>query len=290
MSLEPCTPAFPSLPTELLILILSYLPVVELCAVQRTCRRIHNIVAESSHLQYILRAQINGVDDLLPPDCPFSERLELLRCHENAWSNLQLKLSHEFASPLLDRHFLQDGYLIYNKIAGTLQYGYVDLLSAAPDEELSWVHISREEIRHPLCVVFAVDHNLAVVLRYRVPSDYPYPLPPSAISNQLRRTQQVRPGSLVKLTFLDFTTGTPHPLSSKPTVRLPSNTVVDVAYAEAEVLGDYVITTVMSGRDVCCFYIVSWKSGAVTLVSTSLFTRASAGLRSCCALPTPTAS
>ena len=179
MSLEPCTPAFPSLPTELLILILSYLPVVELCAVQRTCRRIHNIVAESTHLQYILCTQINGVDDLLPPDCPFSERLELLRCHENAWSNLQLKLSHEFASPLLDRHFLQDGYLIYNKIAGTLQYGYVDLLAAAPEEDLSWVHISREEIRHPLCVVFAVDHNLAVVLRYRVLSDYP--VPPSAI-------------------------------------------------------------------------------------------------------------
>jgi hypothetical protein len=166
MSVEPCTPTFPTLPTELLILILSYLPVVELCAVQRTCHRVHNIVAESAHLQYILRTQINGVDDLLPPDCPFSERLELLRRHENAWSNLQLKLSHEFASPLLDRHFLQDGYLIYNKIAGNLQYGYVDLLSAVPDEELCWAHISREDIRHPLCVVFAVDNNLAVVLRY----------------------------------------------------------------------------------------------------------------------------
>jgi hypothetical protein len=167
VSVEPCcTPMFPTLPTELLILILSYLPVVELCAVQRTCHRIHNIVAESAQLQYVLRTQINGVDDLLPPDCPFSERLELLRRHENAWSNLQLKLSHEFASPLLDRHFLQDGYLIYNKIAGVLQYGYVDLLSAVPDEELCWVHISREDIRHPLCVIFAVDHNLAVVLRY----------------------------------------------------------------------------------------------------------------------------
>jgi hypothetical protein len=87
------------------------------------------------------------------------------------------------------------------------------------------------------------------------------------ISNRLRRAQQVGPGSLLKLTSLDFTKGTPHPLSSKPTVQLPSNTVVDVAYAEAEILGDYVLTTVMSGRDVCCFYLVSWKSGAVTLVS-----------------------
>jgi hypothetical protein len=166
MLVEPCTPMFPTLPTELLILILSYLPVVELCAVQRTCHRIHDIVAESAQLQYVLRTQINGVDDLLPPDCPFSERLELLRRHENAWGNLQLKLSHEFASPLLDRHFLQDGYLIYNKIAGALQYGYVDLLTAVPNEELCWAHISREDIRHPLCVIFAVDNNLALVLRY----------------------------------------------------------------------------------------------------------------------------
>jgi F-box-like len=172
MSLEPCTPTFPSLPTELLILILSYLPVVELWTVQRTCRRIHNIVAESAHLQYVLRTQINGVDGLFPPDRPFSERLELLRCHEDAWNNLQLKPFYEFASPRLDRHFLQDGYIIYNRIAESLQYGYVDLLSTTPKEDLRWVHISREDLRHPLCVVFAVDHNLAVVLRY-VLSKYP---------------------------------------------------------------------------------------------------------------------
>jgi hypothetical protein len=59
-------------------------------------------------------------------------------------------------------------------------------------------------------------------------------------------------------------------------VRLPSNTVVDVAYVEAEILGDYVLTTVMSGRDVCCFYLVSWKSGVVTLVSSCFLSDASA--------------
>jgi hypothetical protein len=41
------------------------------------------------------------------------------------------------------------------------------------------------------------------------------------------RTQH---GSLVKLTFLDFTTGTPHPRSSKPIVGLPSNLDLDAAY------------------------------------------------------------
>jgi hypothetical protein len=169
MSLESCTPTFLDLPTELVILILSYLPAVELCALQRTCQRIRCIVTESAHLQYILHTQLNGVEDLLPPDRPFSERLELLRRHERSWSNLQLRVSHEFTAPIHRRHSLQDGYLIYNRIAGTLQYGYVDLLAASPDEELRWTHISRDDICFPLCVVFAVDHNLAVVLRYVTP-------------------------------------------------------------------------------------------------------------------------
>ena len=167
MSLEPCTTTLLGLPTELLLLILSYLPAVELCEVQRTCHRIRGIVAESAHLQYVVRVHINGVDDLLPPDRPFSDRLELLQCHEKSWNNLQLKVSHEFAASIHQRHFLQDGYLIYNRIAGMLQYGYVDLLSACPNEELCWVNILKEDIRFPLCVAFAVDHNLAIVLRYR---------------------------------------------------------------------------------------------------------------------------
>lgn len=54
---------------------------------------------------------------------------------------------------------------------------------------------------------------------------------------------------------------------------LPSNLVLDVAYASVEILGDHVLTTVMSGRDVCCFYLVSWKSGTVTLVSRNLTQR-----------------
>lgn len=179
MSLESCTRTLLNLPTELLILILSYFPAEELCAVQRTCHRIHDIVAESAHLQYILRAQINGVHDLLHPDVPFSERLQLLKRHEKSWSCLQLKVSHEFESTIPDRHFLQDGYLIYNTIARTLQYGYVDLLSAAPDAALSWVHVSKEDIRFPLRVVFAVDQNLAVVLRYWALSDTPPPPAPN---------------------------------------------------------------------------------------------------------------
>lgn len=64
------------------------------------------------------------------------------------------------------RHFLQDRYVVYNWSAGTLQYGYVDPLSASPNEELRWPHISKDGIRFPLCVVFTADHDLGVGLNY----------------------------------------------------------------------------------------------------------------------------
>ena len=52
-----------SLPTEVIILIVSYLPAIEPCAFQRTYHRINYTVADSARLQYVLHAQINGVED-----------------------------------------------------------------------------------------------------------------------------------------------------------------------------------------------------------------------------------
>jgi F-box-like len=168
MPLDSCTLALLDLPTELLIRILSYLPLIDLCAVQRTCRKIHIIVADSMYLQYILLAQISGVDDHLPSDFPLPERIKRLRCHEQSWNNLQLTAFHNFPSDKDHTYSLQDDYLIYSlrKSAGTLQYGYVDLRSAEPSEELRWVNISVEHFYVPVGFVTAVDHNLVVVLRY----------------------------------------------------------------------------------------------------------------------------
>ncbi|KAH9975683.1 hypothetical protein BGW80DRAFT_58965 [Lactifluus volemus] len=246
MPLDSCALALLDLPAELLIRILSYLSLIDLCAVQRTCRKIRIIVADSMYLQYILLAQISGVDDHLPSDFALPERIKRLRYHEQSWNNLQLNAFHNFPSDVDHSYSLQDDYLIYNlrKSAGTLQYGYVDLRSAEPNEKLRWVNIFIEHISVPVGFVTAVDHNLVVVLR----------------------TQFTDSGAIVELSFLEFTTGTPHPLSSRHNVRLPVNTILDVAYAAVDILGDYVVTTVMSGRDVCCLYLVSWKSGAVTLL------------------------
>ena len=85
------THTFLDLSTEVLVEILAYLPVVRLFSVQRTCRTIRDIIAGTIYFRYTMRAYINGVDDHLPPDFPHSERLELLRRHEQSWNNLQVR-------------------------------------------------------------------------------------------------------------------------------------------------------------------------------------------------------
>lgn len=166
------TTTISSLPTELLVRLLSFLPAIDLLSAQGTSRRIHNVITDSSYLQYILGLQVNGVDDLLPPDCPIAERLSLLRQHEKSWNSLQYNAFTEYSFTEIteERLFvLQDGYLIYKKLArrGIIRYGYADLYSTSPNGELRWVHIPTQNIRFPfpLKLEFAVDYNLAVAIR-----------------------------------------------------------------------------------------------------------------------------
>ena len=87
---------------------------------------------------------MNGVEDLLPPNFPHSEHLELLRCHEESWHHSHLSISTERQRvPLLDHaacFILQGGYLIYECLRES-RYGYTDLCSAARNKELRWVHV-----------------------------------------------------------------------------------------------------------------------------------------------------
>jgi len=161
-----------NLSTEVLIEILSFLQVADIWSVQRTCHTLHDIVAGTAYLQYILRTRINGVYDTLPPNCPYSDRLELLRRHEQSWAGLQLNLLTTCVTsmPYPDRFTLQDSYLIYQRLVGSPpRYGYTNLSSTARNEEAYWVHITIDNgliTRRPSKVIFAVDHDLVVVIRF----------------------------------------------------------------------------------------------------------------------------
>jgi len=164
------------LSTEVLVEILAYLPAADMVTVQRICHTIRNIVAGTAYLQYILHAKINGVDNLLPRDFPYSECLKLLRCHERSWHDLQFNLfaePHSICVQNLRFFTLQGGYLIYQCRPGwgrSLQYGYTDLCSADWNKERRWVHITIGEIQYlkSTTIKFAVDHDLVMTARFCV--------------------------------------------------------------------------------------------------------------------------
>jgi len=172
----PSTCTLLDLSTEVLIEILSYLPVADMLSAQHTCRTIRDIVVGTAYLQYILHAEINGIDDVLPPNFPYSERVELLRRHEQSWNELSLNL-FTACVPDLDGYYhefiLQDGYLIYKSYTRmVLLYGYTDLCSAARGDKLRWIHITMDDDSVvPTSVAFAVDHDLMVAIRFCVLSN-----------------------------------------------------------------------------------------------------------------------
>ena len=256
-----------NLSTELLVQILAYLPAVDLFSVQRTCHKIRHIVAGTTYLQYILRTQINGVDDFLPSDVPYPDRLELLRQHEKSWNGLQFNLFAEFTTniPQPDCYTLRDGYLIYEDLSDTvLRYGYTDLCSATRNEEVPWVHITMGNIHLPLPskVVFAVDHDLMVVVRF-----VSFPIPVLVLTCHRQQGYDSYDTVRLELAFSEFTTGAPHPLSSTHVVSLPPIVGFQFASVDTEVLGDHVLISVRRQTGEASFYLVSWITGTVTFVS-----------------------
>ena len=168
------------LSTEVLIEILAYLPPADsdMISVQHTCRLIRDIVDGTEYLQYILRTQIKGIEDFLPHDFPYSERLALLRRHGHwqSWSSSQFNMFTKcYITEPLGRFTLQGGYLINEYTHGRwIEYRYTDLCTAVRNEELPrWVHVKMKHCRLPILseIVFSVDHDLVIASKFCVISD-----------------------------------------------------------------------------------------------------------------------
>jgi hypothetical protein len=164
------------LPTELLIRIFAQLQVAELLSVQHTCRRFHDVISNSTLLQYILHTEINHLEALLPLDVSLNDRVALLKHQEAARENLVLNVLIRFV--VSDTHpahcyILQDGYLIYKAVILAFntqvpQYGFIELhsISDQPNAEIRWkqIHLA---VLHPLSdIIFAIDHDLVVAIRF----------------------------------------------------------------------------------------------------------------------------
>ena len=98
---------FLDLPTEILSQILFYLSAVDLCIAQRISHHINKIITDTARLQYIIRAHINGVDDILTPDCSFHDRLDLLKQYES--HGITYNLTNPLSFPSTLKHPFQSG-------------------------------------------------------------------------------------------------------------------------------------------------------------------------------------
>jgi len=121
----------------------------------------------------MLRTEVNLLEDLLPPDVPLHDRVSLLEQHETAWATLQLNTTTRFVineEPHSRYYDIQGGYLIYSGVTnmGRVRYGYMDLNSSPSLEnaEKNWTHISLAAFCTHWDMVFAVDHNLVVAIRF----------------------------------------------------------------------------------------------------------------------------
>ena len=165
----------PGFPTELLIRIFAHLQVADLLSAQHTCRRFHDAISDSASLQYFLLTEINLLEDLSPPVYSLDDRVALLKRHETVWNNLELNIYAQFVTSedSYNAHsyyyfILQDGYLIYKAVYAAARYGYIDLYSssALPNAEAPWTHIPLAGICYSTDIVFGVDQNLAVAIRF----------------------------------------------------------------------------------------------------------------------------
>jgi hypothetical protein len=80
-----------ALPEELVILILSFLPLLDLTACQRTNRSLYHLVKNSILLQYCIACQAAGVKDNPYSQIPVSKRLLLLEDRESAWAHCRYR-------------------------------------------------------------------------------------------------------------------------------------------------------------------------------------------------------
>ena len=80
------------------------------------------------------------------------------------------------------------------------------------------------------------------------------------------------PGEIAQrqLAFVEFTSGTPHPLSPTHTVPLPPFPTHGDVFIEPKFLGDdgdYILVSARKPIYVIVLYLVEWKTGIVTFVS-----------------------
>ena len=121
-----------SLPSELLVLILSFLPLRSIPACKRTCRQLRAVIMHSGLLRCRMRTLKNYMENLSPPGLSTADFLDNLEKWEKAL--LTFSVGREAATQTMFRPFqafseflLRSGYLIQVSTLEDPGWSYVDL-------------------------------------------------------------------------------------------------------------------------------------------------------------------
>jgi len=122
------------LPGEILVLILSFLPLRDITACKRSCWQLRGVIKQSGLLRCRIRTMKNYIEDLSPPGLSTSDFLESLKKWEKAW--LTFGVGKEAAAqttyiPYRGRSdfLLRSGYLIEMRHGETPGLSHLDLSS-----------------------------------------------------------------------------------------------------------------------------------------------------------------
>jgi hypothetical protein len=132
---------------EILIEILAHLPLRDIVACKLTCRKLYDVIAHSSFLQYIIETLLAGVHDPLIPGASIVERLSVLKAFEATWRDLDVRqrtaqITRGAAWPWLN-YTVHDEYLL--AVRGDSEdpnqppgYSYIDLRQQAAFTHPVW--------------------------------------------------------------------------------------------------------------------------------------------------------
>lgn len=169
---------FLDLPTEVIILIVCQLPLREVVACKRLCRRLRSLIEESQRLQYHFRAMCSGVEDLSLPGFSSHEFLNSLRQWEMAWQKFDIGerfARHRYQNILWTvEHIVQNGHVVAMRLVDSSWHtapgwSYADisrvlLRGGESPQALSWTDIQLDTTISPKGYVLDVNQDLVAMV------------------------------------------------------------------------------------------------------------------------------
>ena len=140
------------LPHEIIVLILSSLPLRDITACKRSCWQLRGVIKQSGLLRCRIRTMKNYIQDLSPPGLSTSHFLDCLKKWEKAWLTFSLGMEDVAQTAHRPYHgrsdfLLRSGYLIEMRHGETPGLSHLDLSSQRTHGEQSphnWTDVQLE--------------------------------------------------------------------------------------------------------------------------------------------------